>query len=91
MEFALYGHIMRRDESQTTRRMFTMKIDRCRSERKPRDMCMDCMRNDRCIKSENTSIIADKMDEENFLCQPYRGRKQGRKILIHQLSFNKGV
>lgn len=47
---------MRRDKSHITRRILSLKVDRCRRRGKSKKTWVYCVRNDMCIKSLNTEM-----------------------------------
>lgn len=69
------GHVMRIDESHIIRKMLSMKVIIImkvdgRRRGRPKEIWMNCVTNDVCLKTVNTEMTAYRVEEKNL---PYLG------------------
>jgi hypothetical protein len=65
---AWYGHVMRRDESQITKRVMSMNVDGNPSRGRPRKRWMDCVKDDMKIKGLCTVMMSDRREWKKKAC-----------------------
>jgi hypothetical protein len=65
---ALYGHVMRRDESLIIKRVMTMNVDGHPSRGRPRKRWMDCVNDDMKIKGVIMEMTSDRREWKKKTC-----------------------
>jgi hypothetical protein len=59
---AWYAHIMRRDESDITKRVMSMNVDGHPSGDRPKKRWMDCVKDDMRIKGVSMKMMSDRRE-----------------------------
>jgi hypothetical protein len=71
---AWYGHIMRRNESHTTKRVMSMNVDGHPSRGRAKKRRMDCVKDDMRIKGVSKEMTSDKRRNVPTPLSGIRGR-----------------